>query len=252
VGSNIDQFNFDILLRDKFPFQPPLIMTKTVFSNPSLADGRDLLNHLLPGEQHEWRPSMNLFEIIQQIPVFVSRVIERGASPPYQDEIRKMGRFHLNLNYDMLIWLSNAECRVFPCQQEVELQLTQKGKKTGKVRKHMVDIYLVVTEHNLMMLKTDTKIKNVARLQAWGSLTALQKINHSLTANDQITMYFRRVQNRKPWVLNVTMNQNSNDCIQMIVKNLKRDGVVIHKEYEKKRMILESEVTKSAIKQMDI
>jgi len=65
-------------------------------------------------------------------------------------------------------------------------------------------------------------------------------------------MYFRRVQNRKPWVLNVLMNQNSNDCISMIVKNLKRDGVNIKKEYEKKRMILESEVTKSAIKQMDI
>ena len=106
----------------------------------------------------------------------------------------------------MLIWLSNSECRVFPCQQEFELQLTSKGKKTGKVRKQMVDIYLVVTEHNLMMLKTDTKIKNVAKLQAWGSLAAIQKINHSLTANDQITMYWRRVQNRKPWVLNVLMN----------------------------------------------
>ncbi len=116
----------------------------------------------------------------------------------------------------------------------------------------MVDIYLVVTEHNLMMLKTDTKIKNVAKLQAWGSLSAMQKINHSLTANDQITMYWRRVENRKPWVLNVMMNQNSNDCISMIVKNLKKDGVTIKKEYEKKRMILESEVTKNAIKQMKI
>ena len=64
------------------------------------------------------------------------------------------------------------------------MQLTSKGKKTGKVRKQMVDVYLVVTEHHLMMLKTDTKIKNVARLQAWASLAALQKINHSLTAND--------------------------------------------------------------------
>ena len=116
----------------------------------------------------------------------------------------------------------------------------------------MIDIYLVVTEHNLMMLKTDTKIKNVAKLQAWGSLAALQKINHSLTANDQITMYWRRVQNRKPWVLNVLMNQNSNDCISMIVKNLKRDGITIKKEYEKKRMILEHEVTKNAIKNMKI
>ncbi len=38
----------------------------------------------------------------------------------------------------------------------------------------------------------------------------------------------------------------------MIVKNLKKDGVTIKKEYEKKRMILESEVTKNAIKQMKI
>ena len=48
--NTIETFNFDILLRDKFPFQPPLIMTKTRFSNPSLADGRDLLRHLLPND----------------------------------------------------------------------------------------------------------------------------------------------------------------------------------------------------------
>jgi ubiquitin-protein ligase len=77
VASTTETFNFDILLRDKFPFQPPLIMTKTRFSNPSLADGRDLLAHLLPGDQREWRPSMNLYEIIQQIPVFVSSIIEK-------------------------------------------------------------------------------------------------------------------------------------------------------------------------------
>lgn len=65
-------------------------------------------------------------------------------------------------------------------------------------------------------------------------------------------MYWRRVQGRKPWVLNVLMNQNSNDCISMIVKNLKREGITIKKEYEKKRMILESEVTKNAIKNMKI
>lgn len=29
LDKSIDKFNFDILLRDKFPFQPPLIMTRT-------------------------------------------------------------------------------------------------------------------------------------------------------------------------------------------------------------------------------
>jgi len=90
-------------------------MAKTRFSDPSVADGRDLLAHFLPGDQREWRPSMNLFEIIQQIPDFISDVLEKDGRPAAKDEIRALGRFHLNLNYDMLIWLSNADCRVFPC-----------------------------------------------------------------------------------------------------------------------------------------
>lgn len=51
-------------------------MTKTPFSSASLADGRDLLRHLLPGGQTEWRPSMNLFEVIQQIPYFLNEVLK--------------------------------------------------------------------------------------------------------------------------------------------------------------------------------
>ena len=65
-------------------------------------------------------------------------------------------------------------------------------------------------------------------------------------------MYFRKVDGRKPWVLNVLMNQNSNECISMIVKNLKRENVTIKKEFEKKRMIMENEVNKDAIKVMKI
>ena len=155
----------------------------------------------------------------------------------------------------MLTWLSNQDCRVFPCQQENEINVKIKGKDgsiTKKVRKSMIDIYLVITENNLLMLKTDTKIKNVAKLLAWASLPAISKINHSLTANDQISIYFRKVDGRKPWVLNILMNQNSNECISLIVKNLKRENVAIKKEFEKKRMIMENEVNKEAIKVMKI
>ena len=62
-----------------------------------------------------------------------------------------------------------------------------------------------------------------------------------------VTMYWRKVEGRKPWVLNVLMNQNSNDCITQIERNLKKLNVKIHKEYEKKRMIMESEVSKNAL-----
>ena len=103
-------------MRDKFPFQPPLVTTKTKFCSPSMADGRDLLNHLLPDGQTEWRPSMNLYDLIMRIPQFIEQAIKMDKQDK-QKELRALGRFHLGLNYDMLIWLSNNQCRVFPCQQ---------------------------------------------------------------------------------------------------------------------------------------
>mmetsp|Transcript_9633 Transcript_9633/g.16178 ORF Transcript_9633/g.16178 Transcript_9633/m.16178 type:complete len:110 (+) Transcript_9633:58-387(+) len=48
LDKSIQRFYFDILLRDKYPFQPPIIMTRTTFCSPSLADGRDLLYHVIP------------------------------------------------------------------------------------------------------------------------------------------------------------------------------------------------------------
>jgi 16S rRNA U516 pseudouridylate synthase RsuA-like enzyme len=65
-------------------------------------------------------------------------------------------------------------------------------------------------------------------------------------------MYWRKVEGRKPWVLNVLMNQNSNECISMIEKNLKKLEVKVIKEFEKKRMITESEVTLNAYKGIKI
>lgn len=65
-------------------------------------------------------------------------------------------------------------------------------------------------------------------------------------------MKFRSIQGRRPWVLKVLMNQNSNECISLIVKHLKREGVIIHKEFEKKRLLLESEVSGDTVKDLQI
>lgn len=116
----------------------------------------------------------------------------------------------------------------------------------------MVDIYLVVSENALLVLKTDSKIKNVAKLLAWASLPALEKIEHSLEANDQIMLQWRATEGQKPWILKVLMNYNSNECISLIVRHLKRVGVQVDKQFARKRKILESEVTKDAMKEVKI
>jgi len=63
-------------------------MTRTTFSTPTLADGRDLLYHIIPKKfEGEWRPSMNLFDLIQHIPDFIVETLTQqsavaaGAAP---------------------------------------------------------------------------------------------------------------------------------------------------------------------------
>lgn len=46
--------------------------------------------------------------------------------------------------------------------------------------------------------------------------------------------------------------QNANECLNLIVKHLKRQGLIVNKNYEKKRKIMESEVTTKAIKDLKI
>jgi hypothetical protein len=65
---------------------------------------------------------MNLYELIQYIPDFISETlktqhqIEQNEKKGVVGEAPKMiGKFHLGLQYDMNIWLSNQNCGVFPC-----------------------------------------------------------------------------------------------------------------------------------------
>ena len=76
TGAKVEKYKFEILLKEKFPFKPPVQSTSCPFSNPSIADGRDLLQNILPHVGNDsWRPSMNLSELIKQIPTFVHEVV---------------------------------------------------------------------------------------------------------------------------------------------------------------------------------
>jgi hypothetical protein len=57
-------------------------------------------------------------------------------------------------------------------------------------------------------------------------------------------MQWRKLDDARPaWVLSVMMNQNSNECVTLIMRNLKQAGITSTKAFEKKRKIRESEVT---------
>ena len=93
------------------------------------------------------------------------------------------GRFHLGLNYDMLVWTHNNECGVFPCQEEVMVLVERKdaqGNSTWIKKRQISDISIVVTESVFLKLKIDTKVKNVAKLVAWATLPAMETMKHAI------------------------------------------------------------------------
>ena len=62
----------------------------------------------------------------------------------------------------------------------------------------------------------------------------------------------RMEESKPPYVLNVFMSNNAKEFVNEIVRNLKEIGIVAKKDFEKKRKILESEVTAGAMAELKI
>ena len=70
--------------------------------NPSLADGRDLLQEVINKGEEDWRPSMKLQDLITNIPKFIALAVKLTKESQLSMPI--IGRFHLGLKYDISLW----------------------------------------------------------------------------------------------------------------------------------------------------
>ena len=82
---------------------------------------------------------MNLYDLIQKIPAFISWHLKGKAEPTTM-----LGHFHLGLRYDMSTWQSSNHSPVFPCQWEKPVR----GKKleAPPPRYKTTDLSAVVTD----------------------------------------------------------------------------------------------------------
>ena len=89
--ANIPEYiMFLIILDIWYPEQPPKLLAKSEFCNPSLRDGRDLLHEVYP----EWKKSTKLESLIKSLPQFISRVINTS-------NYRFYGKFHTGAVYNL-------------------------------------------------------------------------------------------------------------------------------------------------------
>lgn len=108
-------------------------------------------------------------------------------------------------------------------------------------------MYVVVSESVFLMLEPDQKMKGIGKLVSWGTLPTIDNIKRNLDNPDYLTISWRKVDYKEPWILNILLPNNANDCVNLILRHLKKQGMVVDKKYEKKKKLAESEVTAEGV-----
>ena len=112
-----------------------------------------------------------------------------------------------------------------------------------------MDVYIVISETIFLVLEPEPKMKGIAKLVSWGTLPTIDNIKRNLDNPDFLSIFWRKVDDKEPWVLNLLLPNNANDCVNLILKHLKKQGLSIDKKYQKKKKLKESEVTSEGVMQ---
>ena len=95
-----------------------------------------------------------------------------------------------------------------------------KGQKIK--RRAIIDVYVVISESVFLVLEPDLKMKGVGKLVSWGTLPTIDNIKRNLDNPDFLTISWRKVDFKDPWILNILLPNNANDCVSLILKHLKK------------------------------
>mmetsp|Transcript_9633 Transcript_9633/g.16179 ORF Transcript_9633/g.16179 Transcript_9633/m.16179 type:complete len:92 (+) Transcript_9633:784-1059(+) len=90
-------------------------------------------------------------------------------------------------------------------------------------------------------------MKGVGKLVSWGTLPTIDNIKRNLDAPDRLTISWRKVDYKEPWILNIFMPNIADECLNLMKSHLQKQGCIIDKRYDKKKKLQESEVTASGV-----
>jgi len=92
-------------------------------------------------------------------------------------------------------------------------------------------------------------MKGIGRLVSWGTLPTIDNIKRNLDNPDQVTISWRKVDYKEPWILSLAMPNVAEECVTLIIGHLTKQGLTIDKRYDKRKKLSESEVTAQGVKQ---
>jgi len=139
---------------------------------------------------------------------------------------------------------------IYPCIQEKEYATT--NENSDKVFKKVnIDVYVVISESVFLMLEPEPKMKGIGKLVSWGTLPTIDNIKRSLDNPDFLRISWRKVDYKEPWSLSILLPNNANDCVNLILRHLKKQGLMIDKKYDKKKKLQEKDVTSDGVLKKD-
>lgn len=187
---------------------------------------------------------MNLHDLIQHIPKFIAEVAQKmhdAQKKKSNETLPMIGKFYLGLPYDyQQIWMQNQSSKgtggsnsqskdsrardsgvaIYPCSQEKEFfSKNQQGQKVK--RRAIIDVYIVISESIFLVLEPEQKMKGIGKLVSWGTLPTIDNIQRNLDNPDFLTISWRKVDHKEPWILSILLPNNANDCVSLILKHLK-------------------------------
>lgn len=104
-------------------------------------------------------------------------------------------------------------------------------------RRIVIDIFIVISESVFLVLEPEPKMKGIGKLVSWGTLPTIDNIKRNLDNADFLTITWRKVDHKDPWVLSILVPNHADDCVKLILKHLKHNGLKIEKKYEKKKKL---------------
>ncbi|OMJ73347.1 hypothetical protein SteCoe_27974 [Stentor coeruleus] len=226
------EIQFDLYLEGKYPFQPPKLMCESIFSSPSISDGRDLINEIL---KQKWTPSITSADIIGLIPNFFTTVL----SSAHQDLPNKdLGKFHLGSPYYLETWGQKDSMGTFYCM-EID-------PKTNKVKERII----VITHVSILELEINDQTPGIGYLISWATLQSLNVIKRSKKELDKVTFEWRRIGDNPPYAQYFKVPQ-ANEMIELITHNMQKLGAIV-KKHGSSSSFKEDEVNGKSIKKMKI
>ncbi|OMJ69621.1 hypothetical protein SteCoe_32600 [Stentor coeruleus] len=227
------EIQFDLYLEGKYPFQAPRLLCESVFSFPSVSDGRDLLGEIL---KQKWTPSITSADIINMIPDFFKNILL-----PLQKDLqyKDFGKFHLGNPYHLEIWGKKESMGTY-----YSLEINPKTGKTGKER------IVVVTHTVFLQFDLNNQFPGIGHLDSWATLQSLNTIKRSRQEPDKITFEWKQIGDSPAYSQHYKIAQAS-ELIDLVSRNMQKIGAIVKKN-GLSSVYNEDDVNGKAIKKMKI